>query len=119
MKNQDFHVRLGFALSGLKSAWMSEASFRTQVRLAVAALVFLAIVRPPLVWWAVFLLSIGGVLGAELINTALEGVIDRLHPEQHPMIARAKDCAAGAVLIMSLVSLGVAVALLLDQWRAG
>ena len=61
--------------------------------------------------WALFLLSIGGVLTAELMNTALECIVDRLHPETHPVIARAKDCAAGAVLVMSLVSIGVLAAL--------
>jgi diacylglycerol kinase (ATP) len=54
------------------------------------------------------------VLGAELINTALERVLDRLHPDHHPVVKIAKDCAAGAVLVSSVAALGVFVALLVD-----
>ena len=50
---------------------------------------------------------IGAVLAAETFNTALEHALDRLHPEQDPAIGLAKDCAAGAVLVLSLVSLCV------------
>ena len=41
---------------------------------------------------------------AELLNTALEHLADRLHPEQHPTIQAAKDCAAAAVLVASLAA---------------
>jgi diacylglycerol kinase (ATP) len=41
------------------------------------------------------------VLVAELFNTALESLIDHLHPEIHPAIKIAKDSAAGAVLLLS------------------
>jgi diacylglycerol kinase len=42
------------------------------------------------------------VWGAEAFNTALEDLADALHPAQHPGIGRAKDVAAGAVLIAAL-----------------
>jgi diacylglycerol kinase (ATP) len=54
------------------------------------------------------------VLAAELFNTALEQLADRLHPEQHPQIRIAKDCAAAAVLVVSIGAIVVAAALLLD-----
>ena len=47
------------------------------------------------------------VLAAELFNSALEAALDRLHPERHPAIKVAKDCAAAAVLLLSLTALGV------------
>ena len=80
---------------------------------AVGLLVFL---RPEPIWWAIIILIIGIVLAAELINTALESLIDRLHPEMHPMIGRAKDCAAGAVLILSISALGILAALLYQKF---
>lgn len=116
MKNKTFYRRLGFAVAGIRSAWRTEKSFRTQLVLGLGSVAILIVLRPEPVWWALFLLCIGGVLSAELVNTALEYVVDRLHPETHPMIARAKDCAAGAVLIMSLASLGVFAALVIQQF---
>lgn len=114
MKNQSFTNRVRFALSGIRYTLKAEASFRVQWIGALAALAILVMTRPLPIWWAIFGLSTGSVLAAELINTALEATVDRLHPDQHPLIARAKDCAAGAVLILSIASLGIAAALIYD-----
>ena len=112
MKNKPFFQRLRFALNGIKSAWNTESSFRTQIFLGVGMLIFMSFLRPAPVWWALIILTMAGVLAGELINTALEHIVDRLHPKQHPLIAKAKDCAAGAVLVLSLASLGIFILLL-------
>jgi diacylglycerol kinase (ATP) len=114
MKNRPFHHRIRYAIKGIHTGFKSEASFRTQCVFASGAVVLLVATKPKPVWWALVALVVAAVLAAELFNTALEFIIDRLHPEQHSMIARAKDCAAGAVLLLSLASVGVAVALILD-----
>jgi len=116
MKNQPFYRRLGYALNGILATLKSESSFRAQAVFALGALLLLLILRPKPVWWALVALTIAGVLATELINTALELLADRLHPEKHPSIAKAKDCAAGAVLILSLASLAIAAALVYDRF---
>ena len=113
MKGQSFGRRLGYALAGLRSALGREASFRTQLALAAAVLVALAIVRPAAIWWAVCALAIGLVLVAELLNSALEALADRLHPEQHPEIRMVKDLAAAAVLVAAATAATIAAILLL------
>lgn len=55
--------------------------------------------------WAVLILVIGGVWTAELFNTAVEAILDRISPEYHPLVKTAKDVAAAAVLTAALVSL--------------
>jgi undecaprenol kinase len=117
VKNQSFVRRLGFALGGLAAALRAEASFRTQVVAAVAVVVALLWLRPAPLWWALVALAIALVLAAELANTAVEHLADRLHPERHPDIKRVKDCMAGAVLVASLGALAVAAALLWDLLR--
>jgi diacylglycerol kinase (ATP) len=112
MKNLPFSKRLGFAIQGIRVAFRNESSFRTQSAFALGGLCLLIVTNPEPIWWAVVILTIAAVLAAELINTALELIVDRLHPEQHPMIGKAKDCAAGAVLILSVGSLAVAAALI-------
>lgn len=116
MKNQPFYRRLRYSLSGIKIAFKNESSFRTQVFFAVGALILLFVLRPEPIWWAVIAISVALVLAAELINTALEFVIDRLHPEQHPVMGKAKDCAAGAVLLLSIASIVVAGSMCWDVW---
>lgn len=107
MKNLALTKRIQFALSGIKNTWASEASFRTQSLIAVLVLISLFILMPSPIWWAILLSNIGIVLSLELLNTALEKLVDFIHPEIHPMIKIAKDSAAGAVLLMSLISSAV------------
>ena len=52
--------------------------------------------------YILLLLTIGGVMAAEMFNTALEELCDKLSSEYHPLIKFAKDCAAGAVLVLAV-----------------
>ncbi len=69
---------------------------------------------PGATWWAIVALTVAFVLAAEIVNTAVEGLADHLHPEQHPAIKVVKDCAAGAVLVATVAALGVAAAFVYD-----
>ena len=116
-QNQPFPVRLGHALRGLRDAWPRERSLRTHALLALAAGAGLAVTGAAAVWWALGALAVAGVMAAELLNTALEALADRLHPERHPEIRFAKDVAAAAVLVAVLGAVAVAAAYLLAWWR--
>jgi undecaprenol kinase len=119
MKNQSFRSRLGFAVQGVRSGWRHESSFRLQCMASLAVLLVLLWFRPAAVWWALLLMNCGMVLAAELFNTALEHTLDHLSPERHAAVELAKDCSAGAVLLLSLTAGGSFVAFLLAQWSAG
>jgi len=112
MKNRQFYQRFGFAWAGVVSAWQSEKSFRTQLLLALLLLPLMLWLQPSLLWWAVMVLAGALVLAAELFNTALEHLIDHLHPEIHPSIKVAKDCAAGAVLVLSMAAIVIMACML-------
>ncbi|KQN75634.1 diacylglycerol kinase [Duganella sp. Leaf61] len=107
MKNQPFYRRLGFAWHGIVSAWRTEMSMRQQSAAAVGVIITLLWLRPAPVWWALLLLNCGLVLAAELFNSALEHALDHLHPAPHPAIGLAKDCAAGAVLLLSVTGIAL------------
>ena len=68
------------------------------------------------VWWAITGLCIALVFAAEMVNAALEYLIDRLHPEIHPEIGQAKDAAAGAVLLASIGTACVGMLEIADWW---
>ena len=118
MKNRSFFARIGFALAGWKAAWRRERSFRTQAWFAALALLALLILQPRPIWWAVVAVTCALVLALELINSALEGLIDLLHPETHPEIKAIKDMLAGAVLMISCAALAVATALVVNYVHA-
>ncbi len=112
MKNQGFHKRLGFAINGITSTLRNESSFRLHILAALLVIILLVVAQPDPIWWALMALTVACVLAAELFNTAIETLADHLHPHQHPHIKIVKDCAAGAVLLVSLGALGVAGAFL-------
>lgn len=97
-----------FALSGLAQAWQSEANLRIEASVGVVALALAVVLQTNIV--AVLLTTLL-VLSCELFNSALEALIDMVMPEYHPLAKRAKDIAAGAVLLVSLgaVVIGVLV----------
>jgi undecaprenol kinase len=115
VKNRGFRERLGFAFAGISSGWRGEKSFRTQSAIAGLALVALLVLRPAPVWWGLVAVCCASVLALELLNSAMEAVIDLLHPGVHPSIKLAKDMLAGAVLVMSFASLAVAAAMVVDS----
>ncbi|MFA6237606.1 MAG: diacylglycerol kinase [Bacteriovorax sp.] len=116
MKNQNFYRRLLFSLNGIRSAWKSEISFRTQTVITALVIIALIFLRPSVQWTAIFTLIIGATLASELLNTALEYMIDVLHPGLHPQIGKAKDCAAAAVLVLSLSSILIFLLFLYDKF---
>ena len=114
MKNRNFVERLGFAVAGLIAGWQRERSMRTHSVFVGLALLALLVLRPAPVWWALVTLAAALVLALELVNSAVETVIDRLHPERHEEMRIAKDMLAGAVLLMSIAALVVALLLFID-----
>lgn len=70
--------------------------------LAVIVVIAAAVFRLPLSSWMLLLLAITLVLTAELLNTAIEATIDLVSPEVHPLAKKAKDTAAGAVLLTAV-----------------
>ncbi len=114
MKGRPLRQRLGFATAGLVAGWRREASFRSHIGFATGAAVALLLLRPQPIWWALVAVTAAIVLALELLNSALEGVIDLLHPGQHPEVGAVKDMLAGAVLIAALAALVVAAAMVID-----
>ncbi|CAN5422941.1 hypothetical protein BH09PSE4_BH09PSE4_17980 [soil metagenome] len=118
MKNRPLHERIGFALAGLKTGFQRESSVRTQAGMAAAALIALLVLRPSPIWWAVVAVTVALVLALELINSAIEAIIDLLHPGIHPEIKAIKDMVAGAVLTISIAALVVGGALAMERGPA-
>lgn len=114
MKNGPFHRRLGYALAGLREVWRREKSFRTQVLAGLAAIVAIAVLRPGLVWAGLVAMCIVLVLALEMVNSAIEYMIDHIHPDVAPEIRRAKDVAAAAVLVASAGALIIGLLMIAD-----
>jgi diacylglycerol kinase (ATP) len=91
-----------WSMQGLRAAWLHESSFRLEV--------YLFVVLAPLGWWAgqtpvERVLLVGSmllVLSIELLNSAVEAVIERYGPEYHELAGRAKDMGSAAVFVLMM-----------------
>lgn len=114
MKGRNLLQRSRFAFGGLCHALRREASFRTELLAAALVGVSIAVLRPPMVWTALLVVMVALVLAVELLNTAIEEVLDGLHPDRADFVKHAKDCAAAAVLVLSAAAVLVFLLMLLD-----
>jgi undecaprenol kinase len=102
LKNQPLIRKFGFALQGIVYATRTESNMRRHWVMAVFVLLLFIWLQPSALWWALIIMCISLVIAAELANSAIEVLIDHMHPELHPQIGRTKDILAGMVLILSI-----------------
>lgn len=95
----------GHAFRGIGAALRSEVHLRFHA-LATALVVGCGFYfRISGLEWALVALAVGTVWSAELVNTAVEALTDLVSPAYHPLAGKAKDVAAGAVLVAALAAL--------------
>ena len=99
----------GFAIRGFIGAVCNEGHLRFHLVAAVYVLVFSLFYNFSAAQYAVLIILIAFVIAAELFNTAIENLCDAVTKEQNEHIKRAKDISAGAVLVMSVAAVIVAV----------
>ncbi|MBU6952310.1 diacylglycerol kinase [Hahella sp. HN01] len=89
----------GYSINGLRAAWRNESAIRQEM---VAALILVPLALFLSVTMVEKILMIGSVLLVlivELINSAIEAVVDRIGAERHELSGRAKDMGSAAVLV--------------------
>jgi diacylglycerol kinase len=89
----------GHAFAGIGHGLRTQANLRIHILAAIGVVIAGLLLQISVIEWAVLVVTIMIVMSAELFNTAIEAVTDRVGNEQHPLSRIAKDTAAGAVLI--------------------
>lgn len=92
-----------FAIQGFRTAIATERNIKVMLAVGACAIVAGLTLQLDLLSWAIVLLCCGVVIMAELMNTAVETVVDLVSPEFHPLAGRAKDIAAAAVWVLSVI----------------
>jgi diacylglycerol kinase len=109
----------GRALQGISHAVRSERNMRFHLFAAACVAVLAAWLKVSGRDWLFLGAAAFGVLTAEMINTAVERVVDLASPREHELAKTAKDTAAGAVLVAALFAVAVGLAVLGPPlWRA-
>jgi diacylglycerol kinase (ATP) len=103
-----------YAGAGLKYAFSTQRNFRIHALIGAIAVSLGVLLQLPPAELALIGLTIGLVMTLELLNTSIEAVVDLVVDTQYHELAKiSKDCAAGAVLMSTIASIGVAGCLLL------
>jgi diacylglycerol kinase (ATP) len=96
-----------YSSQGFKAAWQHEAAFRSEAILAIIATV-LAFITPLTAIQRFALLGCWVlVIIVELLNSAIEAIVDLASPALHPLAGRAKDIASAAVMMSLLFTIAV------------
>ena len=106
-----------YSLNGLRFAISNEAAFRQEICIVVVVLVALGFLPLSLFWKGLLFFATISVLVVELLNSAIESVVDIASPEYHDLAKRAKDLGSAAVLVsivLAIVLWGVAIFIILQ-----
>ncbi|WP_305584887.1 diacylglycerol kinase family protein [Fictibacillus sp. WQ 8-8] len=103
----------GYAWEGIKAAVKGEQNIK--IHLAVSCIVLLAayVLEFSAERFSILLIVIGNVICLEIVNTALERLVDLVTNDYHPLAKQAKDMAAGAVLVFSVIAVIIGLLLFL------
>ena len=105
----------GYAIEGIITA-SKEQNFKSHIVSAIIVMSAGYLTGLSRIEWYIVLLLIALMFALEMINTAIERVVDLASPEIHPLAKQAKDIAAGAVLVFALFSAIIGLLIFLPKW---
>lgn len=104
MHKDPFYKSLGYAISGIIQCIQKERNIKIHLVFMFLVIICGFLFRLSITEWLVCILLFGLVISLELVNTAIEAVVDLCTQEYYPLAKIAKDTAAGAVLISAIAS---------------
>ncbi|MCV9878814.1 diacylglycerol kinase [Brenneria izbisi] len=97
----------GYSLKGLQQAWRHEAAFRQETVLTVVGVILACLLPVMLVEKLLLIGVLVLIMLFELVNSAIEAVVDRIGTEHHELSGRAKDIGSAAVFVAILLAVVV------------
>ncbi|MCW4398160.1 MULTISPECIES: diacylglycerol kinase family protein [Lentilactobacillus] len=118
-KNKTFIQSLGHALDGIKRLLLEERNFRFDLIMAILVLALAVIMRININEWLWLFAAFFSVIGSEVLNTIVENVVDLIVGHHFDALAkRAKDVAAGGVLLSALFAVIIGMLIFVPKFLA-
>lgn len=105
-----------YAWKGIFSAFQSERNMKIHVSVMCLVILFGAVLKITLTEWVICIFCFSLVIGSEMLNTAIETVVDIAMPEKNKNAKLAKDIAAGSVLVFAMASLIIGILIFLPKF---
>ncbi len=104
LKSKNVFQSFKYAFSGLKYGFINTKNLHIDLLFIIAVIVCGFLFRICFIEWIAIILCISVVVSLELINTAIEEVVNLASPDVHPLAKASKDVAAGAVLFSAIMT---------------
>ncbi|MBI2414551.1 diacylglycerol kinase family protein [candidate division WWE3 bacterium] len=109
-RNRNFFTSVKNAMVGIRTGWEDSGHVRFHVFAGSLVVILSLVVGLTVTQWAVVFLLIGGIISAEIINTAIENICNLLRDKAgvpYEFTGKAKDLASGAVLTLAFASIAI------------
>ncbi|GEN84351.1 diacylglycerol kinase [Sporosarcina luteola] len=111
-----FFKSFQYAIKGILHGVRSERNLKFHVFAAAVVLSASYLTGLSANEWMIIIILIGGMIALELVNTAVEKVVDLITEDFHPLAGLAKDLAAGAVLVFAVCSAIIGMIIFIPKW---
>lgn len=106
-KRSPLYKSFGYAFEGIERTIHEERNIKIHLTVVVLVILFGILLSISEIEWLICFLLFGLVISLELVNTAVEAVVDLVTEERKPLAKKAKDAAAGAVLFSAMIAAGI------------
>ena len=114
-KKDPLYKSFGYAFEGIGTCIKKERNMKIHCVAAVLVVIAGVILKISLLEWCICLTLFGLIMALELVNTAVEAVVDLVTEERKPLAKIAKDTAAGAVLIAAIMAVIAGIIIFLPK----
>lgn len=104
-----------YAISGIITSFRTERNMKIHILVMILVIIAGIVFKLSLLDWIILVIMFGLVISAELFNTAIETTIDMITKEKNEKAKIAKDVAAGAVLVLAIVSVIVGLIIFIPK----
>lgn len=111
-----FFKAFDYAWSGILYGVKAERNLKFHLVAAIVVILAGLYTGLSMIEWSIIVLLIGGMLALEMMNAAIERVVDLVTLENHPLAKHAKDLAAGAVLVYAISSVVIGLIIFVPKW---
>ncbi|WP_294580682.1 diacylglycerol kinase family protein [uncultured Thomasclavelia sp.] len=115
MHKDPFYKSLNYAISGIISCIKKERNIKIHIIFMILVIICGFIFHLSITEWLICILLFALVISLELVNTAIEAVVDLCSPDYHELAKYAKDVAAGSVLISAIASVVIGLIIFIPK----
>jgi diacylglycerol kinase (ATP) len=98
-----------YAVNGIRVSWHEQRNLKIQSIIALVVVAAAFYFEITLTEWCVVLFAIGLVMALEMVNSAIESLVDLVTRERNELAGKIKDIAAGAVLLASIIAMIIGI----------